>query len=302
MRRRGREARLGAAAAERRRARVRVRRTDEGKINGTGAKYGLASLALCERLCKQLSATLQNARDFAVLAAPDVERAGRARGAGLSRIPVQPLRPSRPLRRGSGVLVPSPRGGVPPRLDAALAVVLTSGTLSPTDSLEGELGAPFPVKVEAPHVVPARQIHVEATDALGDFTAKSQASERCVKTLGALLVRAARHTPGGMLVFLPKYSLVTTYFEEWARAGTLAELEKHKDVVLHEEPGAKTLGPTLESFRRAVRGARRRARRGVPRESVRGARLQGRPLPRGVLRRDPVPEPRRRQGAAQARV
>ena len=36
----------------------------------------------------------------------------------------------------------------------------------------------------------------------------------------------------------------------------LAELEKHKDVVLHEEPGAKTLGPTLESFRRAVRGGR----------------------------------------------
>ena len=227
------------------------------KINGTGAKYGLASLALCERLCKQLSATLRNARDFAVLAAPDAERAGEGarRGAQVGSLSNLSAPPDLSAA-GLGFWCLRPAVAFRPVSDAALAVVLTSGTLSPTDSLEGELGAPFPVKVEAPHVVPARQIHVEATDALGDFTAKSQASERCVKTLGALLVRAARHTPGGMLVFLPKYSLVTTYFEEWARAGTLAELEKHKDVVLHEEPGAKTLGPTLESFRRAVRGGR----------------------------------------------
>jgi len=48
-----------------------------------------------------------------------------------------------------------------PVAEQAHCVILTSGTLSPTDSLESELGVPFPVKVEAPHIVPRRQMHVE---------------------------------------------------------------------------------------------------------------------------------------------
>ena len=71
-----------------------------------------------------------------------------------------------------------------PVAEAALCVILTSGTLSPTDSLEGELGCAFPVKVEAPHIVPRRQLHVEATAALGDFTRAVQESDKMPHNLG----------------------------------------------------------------------------------------------------------------------
>ena len=80
----------------------------------------------------------------------------------------------------------------------ALCVIVTSGTLSPTDSLEGELGVPFPVKVEAPHIVPRRQILVEATDALGDFTAKTQESDGVARNLGNVLLRYVPIVPGGV--------------------------------------------------------------------------------------------------------
>lgn len=42
--------------------------------------------------------------------------------------------------------------------DQARSVVLLSGTLSPLDSFGTELGAAFPHRLEAEHVVPPRQI------------------------------------------------------------------------------------------------------------------------------------------------
>ena len=120
-------------------------------------------------------------------------------------------------------------------------------------SLEGELGAGFPIKVEAPHVVPSSQIHVEASDALGDFTAKAQDADGTPRALGQFLLRYLSRgvIPGGVLVFLPKYSLIRRVVERWREDGTLAALEAHKTVVW-EEPGAQTLVPTLGTFKRSV--------------------------------------------------
>ena len=52
-------------------------------------------------------------------------------------------------------------------------------------------------------------------------------------------------------MFLPKYSLIRRVVERWRDDGTLAAIEKHKTVVW-EEPGAQTLTPTLETFRRSI--------------------------------------------------
>ena len=35
----------------------------------------------------------------------------------------------------------------------ARSIILTSGTLSPLDSIESELGVPFPIKLEGSHVI-----------------------------------------------------------------------------------------------------------------------------------------------------
>ena len=107
--------------------------------------------------------------------------------------------------------------------------------------------------MEAPHVVPPTQIHVEASDVLGDFTAKAQDADGTPRALGAFLLRYLEREviPGGVLVFLPKYSLIRRVVERWRDDGTLGKIEKHKTVVW-EEPGASTLAPTLEKFRARV--------------------------------------------------
>ena len=46
-------------------------------------------------------------------------------------------------------------------------MIITSGTLSPMDSFEGELGVNFELKLEAPHIIPQRQLFVQAVPWLG---------------------------------------------------------------------------------------------------------------------------------------
>ena len=132
-----------------------------------------------------------------------------------------------------------------------MSVIITSGTLSPMGSLEGELGVDFPVKVEAPHVIPRSQLHVEATAALGDFTRAVQASDKMPHNLGSLLLKYAKQVPGGILVFLPKYSLIERVMDEWGWTGMLRQLEEHKTVVA-EPRSPDMLQDTLGNFREAV--------------------------------------------------
>ena len=42
------------------------------------------------------------------------------------------------------------------------SVILTSGTLSPMDSFQSELGTPFPIQLEANHVIGKSQVWVGA--------------------------------------------------------------------------------------------------------------------------------------------
>ena len=215
-------------------------------ITATGSKFGLSALATCHTVCEGVLLMLENAGEYAACACADIERPGEGSagvgGGGARRRDAKP---------GLALWCLRPAVAFRPVAKQALCVIVTSGTLSPTDSLEGELGVPFPVKVEAPHIVPRRQILVEATDALGDFTAKTQESDGVARNLGNVLLRYVPIVPGGVLVFLPKYSLVERVMGKWAADGTLERLEAHKRVVA-EERGADTLAPTLETFRDAV--------------------------------------------------
>jgi len=49
--------------------------------------------------------------------------------------------------------------------------------------------------------------------------------------LGMLLLRYIKIVPGGMLVFLPKYSLINRVMQAWEYSGMLAQLKQHKHVV-----------------------------------------------------------------------
>ena len=135
----------------------------------------------------------------------------------------------------------------------ARSIVLTSGTLSPMDTFELELGAPFPIKIEAPHVVPRSHIHVELSGAIGEITYKATEGDvqgrKFAENLGRYLLTYANVIPGGMLVFLPKYSLIERLLREWHVDGLFAKLSDKKYICV-ENRGTRGFNETLEEFKR----------------------------------------------------
>ena len=226
------------------------------EISQNGNTFGLNAITTCHRVCAALLAALDAPAEFAACVSADLSRAGETdQKTSSTSFGAGDREKEKTEKNAAGLALWCLRPAVSfrPVAAAARCVVVTSGTLSPMGSLEGELGVSFPVKVEAPHVVPSRQIHVEASDVLGDFTAKAQDADGTPRALGQFLLRYLSRNviPGGVLVFLPKYSLIRRVVERWRDDGTLAAIEKHKTVVW-EEPGAQTLTPTLETFRRSI--------------------------------------------------
>ena len=135
----------------------------------------------------------------------------------------------------------------------ARSIILTSGTLSPMTTFEAELGVKFASKIEAPHVIPTNQVHVEVCGALGEITYKATEGDvqgsRFANNLGLFLLRYAKIIPGGMLVFLPKYSLIDRIFREWHGTGVFSELSAFKRVCV-ESRGSRGFQETLNEFDR----------------------------------------------------
>lgn len=99
-------------------------------------------------------------------------------------------------------------------------VLLTSGTLAPLRSFAGELGMPFPVQLENPHVVTERQILgcVIKTGPGGiglNASFKNRSSSDYINELGRTLVNLFRVIPGGVLIFFPSYSSLHSMIEAW---------------------------------------------------------------------------------------
>ncbi|KAL6882066.1 hypothetical protein ACP4OV_011538 [Aristida adscensionis] len=100
------------------------------------------------------------------------------------------------------------------------SIILTSGTLSPLDSLAIELNLEFPVRLENPHVISADQIWVGVVP-VGPSGHALNSSYRTRETiqykqeLGSAIVNFARIVPDGLLVFFPSYSMMDKCVEFW---------------------------------------------------------------------------------------
>ena len=113
--------------------------------------------------------------------------------------------------------------GVALRAISALGVrslLLTSGTLAPLPSLAAELGMPFPVTLENPHVVPDSNVWAAVVRAGPAGTPLSSSfrtrdSPAYKADLGCLVAAVAAATPGGVLAFFPSYGALHAALAGW---------------------------------------------------------------------------------------
>ncbi|KAK3101069.1 hypothetical protein FSP39_000727 [Pinctada imbricata] len=125
--------------------------------------------------------------------------------------------------------------------DICRCVVLTSGTLSPMSSFESELGVPFPIKLEASHVIEDKQVWVGAIGH-GPNGSSLQCVYKTMETwtfqdeLGALVLKVCLTVPNGVLCFLPSYNALDKFKDRWLRTGVWNKIQQRKRIIV--EPRA----------------------------------------------------------------
>ncbi|CAH8625028.1 unnamed protein product [Dicrocoelium dendriticum] len=119
----------------------------------------------------------------------------------------------------------------------ARCLILVSGTLSPLDALEAELGVTFPIRLEAGHVITADRVIV-TTLSHGPSgirlcgTYQHQSTYTYQDELGQLILQACYIVPGGILCFLPSYALLDKLVQRWETTGLISQLRQVKHVMI----------------------------------------------------------------------
>eukprot|EP00756_Hemistasia_phaeocysticola_P066460 Hpha_TRINITY_DN9246_c0_g1::TRINITY_DN9246_c0_g1_i1::g.28750::m.28750/K15362/BRIP1, BACH1, FANCJ; fanconi anemia group J protein len=132
------------------------------------------------------------------------------------------------------------------------AVVIASGTLSPLDALVTELGEGFPIRMQGDHVIDGpSQLCAVSVGRVGDVTMQltHQALSQPVylDAIGTAVATVCESVPGGVLCFVPNYSLLRRLLERWRQTGMLERIAGTKRV--HVEPkGPQALARELVQY------------------------------------------------------
>ncbi|OQR81918.1 hypothetical protein THRCLA_11287, partial [Thraustotheca clavata] len=140
------------------------------------------------------------------------------------------------------------------------SVILTSGTLSPMTSFAGELGTTFPITLEANHVVDLKkQVFIGSlmtgpnrVDLSATYSNQQDLSYQ--DALGQLVLNGI--IPGGLLVFLPSYRLMTQLHKRWEETGLLDEISQLKQVFLEPRSAGKDFDALLEEYKEVIESTR----------------------------------------------
>lgn len=122
-------------------------------------------------------------------------------------------------------------------------LILTSGTLSPFESLIYELQIDFPIKLQNPHVVDPNHVWVGVVKRGPNNIELSSSYQnrndpKYQESLGEALVSLSRVIPKGMLIFFPSYATLSNSLSVWRNNGILKALEARKQIF--EEPKSKS--------------------------------------------------------------
>ncbi|KAK8580754.1 hypothetical protein V6N12_071007 [Hibiscus sabdariffa] len=127
--------------------------------------------------------------------------------------------------------------------DLSLSVILTSGTLSPTDSFSSELGVQFGNYLEAPHVIDVKSQVWSAVISHGPGNCQLDASYKTADqyafqdALGKSLEEIFKIVPGGCLIFFPSYKLMEKLCDRWHNTGQWLQLKARKPLFVEPRGG-----------------------------------------------------------------
>ena len=132
------------------------------------------------------------------------------------------------------------------------SVILCSGTLSPMDTFQSELGVKFEHQLEANHVIKDKQVWVGCLGS-GPTNVSLQATYKVCETLqfqdemGRLVLDICKTIPFGVLFFVPSYALLNKLLTRWSVTKIDNEIKKYKSVFC-ESKVAKNFDLLLKDY------------------------------------------------------
>lgn len=146
----------------------------------------------------------------------------------------------------------------------ARSIILTSGTLSPMQSFQSELGTSFPITLEANHVIKQNQCWVTSVS-YGPTQIDLNSQYQNTNTygyqdeMGRVLKDICENVPYGVLCFVPSYLLMEKLYNRWQITGLLKELNRIK-VVLCEPRKGNELEKLMGTYYKAIKKASNRGK------------------------------------------
>ncbi|EAY21613.1 helicase, putative [Trichomonas vaginalis G3] len=125
---------------------------------------------------------------------------------------------------------------------SAKSIILASGTLSPQQSFESELGLPFPIKASVPHVISPDQVKLYQIVGTNGrrmtslFDEMEKRGKQILLDFGRGVLSIVKNTDGGVLVFMPSYAVREKMMKVWRKAGIAEQIYKER-WIFNEEQG-----------------------------------------------------------------
>lgn len=136
----------------------------------------------------------------------------------------------------------------------ASSVILTSGTMTPLDTMEYELGKEFHSKISTPHVIDSSQIAGYVISKAPDNTRISSVysyinsnRENLSKALGDIFLNLLPCIPDGVLFFVPSYAFLNPLIEYWKLFGYYDKINEIKTIFVD-----KTNEDVFTSYRKSI--------------------------------------------------
>ena len=137
----------------------------------------------------------------------------------------------------------------------AHSVILASGTMSPLDTFESELGLQFKHKIEANHVIKPGQVFCRHIDSARNGvellnTFKNRNNNRYLEGLGQLVVDVTQEVKsGGILVFFSSYPEMHRKLSVWTDMGIYEKISKLATIYDEKSISGKQFDSMMMEFK-----------------------------------------------------
>lgn len=143
-----------------------------------------------------------------------------------------------------------------PLAQNARSIILTSGTLSPVASFQGELGTPFPHVLKTRHIIPKEQVYVTCISH-GPSKFKLRGTFPIIHSwafqdeIGRVLVDICESVPHGILCFFSSYKVMHRHLKRWKSTFIFSKIANVKRMFV-EPPNGNDLTNVMREYRLAI--------------------------------------------------